>query len=113
MKKEYRIKKNYEFQSIINNGKFKSNKSFVVYFSNAQLAHDRVGISVSKKLGNAVERNKYKRQVREMVKDIFNFSTGHDYIIICRKGFLNNDFTSNKKDLSAIYNLVYNKEDKL
>ena len=69
MKKEYRIKKNEDFQEIIKNRNSIANKKYVIYYKKNNL-HLRVGISVSKKLGHAVIRNRTKRQVRMMVQDI-------------------------------------------
>ena len=66
MKKEYRIKKNEEFQKIIRQKKSIVHSKFVIYFRKND-EHLRIGISVSKKLGNAVVRNKIKRQIRMMI----------------------------------------------
>ncbi|MDN8848033.1 ribonuclease P protein component, partial [Staphylococcus aureus] len=61
MEKAYRIKKNSDFQFIYKKGKSVANKQFVVYtIVNKELEHFRLGISVSKKLGNAVVRNRIK-----------------------------------------------------
>ena len=109
MKKRYRVKRNEEFQDIIGNGKSVASRGFVVYYKPATcLTNDRVGISVGKKLGNAVERNKVKRQVREMVKDVTDFSKGLDTIIIVRKGYSERSFEENKIDLLKLYEKVYN-----
>ena len=103
MKKKYRIKKNEEFSEIINLKHSKADGSFVLYFNTSKLDYSRVGISVSRKLGNAVERNKIKRQVREMIKDIIDFDNfGLDLIIIVRKGYLNKNYIENKNDLEIV-----------
>ena len=100
MKKIYRVRKNEEFSQIIALKQCTSNAYFVIYSHDRKLDHARVGISVSKKLGNAVMRNKIKRQVREMVKAVVDFDTcGKDMIIIVRKPYLNRAFSQNKNDL--------------
>ena len=109
MKKRYRIKRNEEFQDIIQKGKSLASRAFVVYYRDAIFAtNDRVGISVGKKVGNAVERNKVKRQVRAMVRDITGFHKGKDTIIIVRKGYQGRSFEDNKKELLKLYESVYN-----
>ncbi len=113
MKKLNRIKKNYEFQRIITAGKYVSSRKFVVYYQPAVFDYDRVGISVGKKLGDAVKRNQIKRQVRMMVQEINNFDNGYDFIIIVRKGYLNKNYAENKNDLSSLCYSVYNKKDEL
>ncbi len=108
MKKEFRVKKNEEFEKIITAGKRITSRRFVLYYHPAAFDHDRVGLSAGRKLGNAVERVKIRRQVRMMVQDIFSFHSGFDYIIIVRPGYLNGDFAANKNDLSVMYDSVYN-----
>ncbi|MCS0543524.1 ribonuclease P protein component, partial [Aeromonas veronii] len=55
MKKEYRIKKNQDFQTVFKSGKSSANRQFIVYvYERDELEHFRIGLSVSKKIGNAV-----------------------------------------------------------
>ena len=87
MKKKYIVKERKDFEKIIKKGMCKKNRSFVIYSLNNNISYNRYGISVSKKLGNAVFRNKYKRRIRSIIdnnKKDYNISK--DYIIILRKG---------------------------
>lgn len=103
MKKEYRIRKNEEFERIIQLKKSFSDARFVVYYAPRQLNNARIGISVSKKMGDAVDRNKIKRQLRMMLLDIVDFEKCQkDLIVIVRKAYLENDYQSNKDDLEKI-----------
>ena len=103
MKKEYRVKKNEEFSRIIKKRQSLANHSFIIYYLKNDLDHSRIGISVSKKLGNAVIRNKIKRQVRMMVQQTVNFKDNYDYIVIVRNKYLDLDFSSNLKELGYLY----------
>ena len=71
MKKELRVKKSTEFETIIKKRKSVANREFVLYWNPNDLEHMRIGLSVGKKIGNAVARNKTKRQVRMMVHELF------------------------------------------
>ena len=103
MKKLYRVRKNEEFSKIIGDKKSVADGCFVLYFADKKQDSARVGISVSKKLGGAVERNKIKRQVREMVRLVLDFDNyPKDLIIIVRKDFLNKTFEENKKYLEIL-----------
>ncbi len=100
MKKPYRIKKNEEFGKIIALKQTMKSPSFFMHYNKRAEEHCRVGISVTKKLGNAVERNRIKRQVREMVRALIDFeSCPKDMIIIVRKPYVNRAFSDNKNDL--------------
>lgn len=105
MKKTYRIKKNEDFQTIIKDKNSVSNAKFVVYYKKND-NHLRVGISVSKKLGNAVVRNKTKRQVRMMVQSIFEKNQRMDFIIIVRNKYLLSSYEENNNDLKYLYNKI-------
>ena len=84
MKKEYRVKKSQDFDNIIRKKQSFANKQFVIYYQENKLDHMRLGISVSKKLGKAHERNKLKRYVRESFKTRKVFLKNYDIIIIVR-----------------------------
>ncbi|EEQ79631.1 MULTISPECIES: ribonuclease P protein component [Staphylococcus] len=86
MEKAYRIKKNADFQKIYKRGKSVANRQFVVYtYDNKEQEHFRLGISVSKKLGNAVTRNKIKRAIRENFKVHKQDIITKDIIVIARQ----------------------------
>ncbi len=87
-----------------------ANSCFIIYKDENQMGHGRVGISVSKKLGNAVTRNKIKRQLRMMIQECFHFDEEVDYIVIVRKRFLDNTYIENKKELEYLYKKVKRKE---
>ena len=100
MKKEYRIRKNEEFTRIIRKKNSKASRSFIVYSDEKIEVHARAGISVSKKLGNAVIRNRIKRQLRMMIHETVNLDMAQrDFIVIVREAYLNGTYDENKKDL--------------
>lgn len=102
MKKINVLKENRDFTRIIkNNNPFKY-KGFLVYLEEKDNDYYKFGISVSKKIANAVGRNKIKRQVREIISKN-NFEKNFNCIIIIRKSYLENDFNSNKEDLLYIF----------
>ena len=108
MKKNEVVKNNYEFNSIIKKGKYQKNNEFVIYYIDNNKDNSRFGISVGKKIGNAVTRNYYKRVVRNICDKNKNlYSKGKDYIIIIRKGLtilnyesMNNSFVDLMKKIN-------------
>jgi len=112
MNKLHTVKKNYEFSNIIHNSKYVKNRSYIIYYKKNNLDHYRFGISVSKKLGNSVIRNKYKRQLRNIIdKYKKNYQIPLDYIIIIKNGYIDLDFESKDKDFVFLINKINEKGD--
>lgn len=86
MRKSYRIKREKDFSAIFNEGQSMANRKFVVYHLKQDQKHFRVGLSVSKKLGNAVTRNAIKRRLRHILIAHRNYLLTEDFVIIARKG---------------------------
>jgi len=94
MKKKFIVKKHMDFTNIINQGKYYKCNYFIVYTLKNELDHYRFGISVGKKVGNAVVRNKVKRQMRMIIDNYKkNYQNGKDYIIIIRSNYTNAIFS--------------------
>lgn len=106
MKKINRVRKSQEFQQIISNGKKTVNRSFVYYYQPKKNDQARIGISLSKKMGHAVDRNLYKRQVRMMCQEIIDFNNyPFDGILILRLNYRELTYADNKKHLeNALHN---------
>lgn len=95
-----RIKKSDEFAATIHKGNSFRLPSFIVHVKNNDLSYTRVGISASKKLGNAVTRNRVKRQVRAMCDNLINYDAHSlDIVIVVRSKFLEMSFDENKSQL--------------
>ena len=101
MKKKCRVCKNYEFSSIIQKRKYIKSSAFVFYYKPKKHSTARVGISVGKKLGNAVCRNQVKRQVRSMVDALYDFNEAYDTILIVRPVYQKQTFEQNFKELET------------
>ena len=106
MKKQYRITKNEEFQRILKLRQYVANPAFSLYFAERRVEVSRMGISVSKKMGGAVERNKIKRQIRMMVQQLSDFNEAFDCVIMVRAGYLKQSFEENKKALEYCLNKI-------
>ncbi|TFB21147.1 ribonuclease P protein component [Filobacillus milosensis] len=104
MKKEYRIKKNEEFQKILRRGQSFANRQLVLYYFNKKdQSHFRVGLSVGKKIGNAVKRNEIKRYLRHALIDMEDrIRPDYDFIIIARKPTNQMTFNEIKKSLTHV-----------
>ena len=80
------LKKNKDFKACYNFGKSYANRFLVVYVLPNGLEHNRVGISVSKKVGNSVVRHRIKRLIRESYRlHVQEFDGGSDIAVIGRR----------------------------
>jgi ribonuclease P protein component len=75
----------------------------------AQAGPARVGFTVSKQVGNAVERNRVRRRLRELVRlaPPEALRTGHDYVLIGRRAALKLAFDAMRDDLSTALRRVH------
>ncbi|MBO8441846.1 MAG: ribonuclease P protein component [Firmicutes bacterium] len=86
MKKTYRVKKEAEFQKVFETKNSVANRLFVIYsLEKPGQSHFRVGISVGKKIGNAVHRNWVKRRIRQSILELKPFLRQDvDFLVIAR-----------------------------
>ncbi len=89
-----RVKKNKEFSYIYKKGKFYSCKYFLVHFVDTKLDISKVGISVSKKIGNSVTRSKFKRLISEVVRLLLPKLEVKNYIITLKPEVVEADFNT-------------------
>lgn len=103
MKKINIIKKNAEFENIINIKKNYRNFYFNIFIKKNNLNISRFGIAVPKKIGNAVVRNKIKRQIKDIIdKNELNILPSMDYVIIMRKEILDSNYQKIREKLISI-----------
>ncbi|WGI36657.1 ribonuclease P protein component [Mesomycoplasma lagogenitalium] len=101
MKKENRLKKNWEFQDVINNKKQIVTKSLILYYKSFNIF--QIGISVPKKFSNAVKRNYYRRQIKSILNKINYKEIKFQIVLILRKGFLNLSFQEKENEIIKIF----------
>ncbi len=86
MKFSESLKRNQDFRKVYTEGKSYANRYLVLYTLKNQTDRNRLGISVSKKVGNSVVRHRITRLIRESYRireEMFN--SGLDMVVIARK----------------------------
>ena len=87
MKFSESLKKNKDFQVVYKNGKSYANRYLVLYIRENGMDKNRLGISVSKKVGNSVVRHHLTRLIRESYRlQEEHFQSGFDLVVIARAG---------------------------
>lgn len=101
-RKSERIRKNTEFVSTMK-GKRLSVDGLSLFYTRNEKGNFRVGISVSKKLGNAVTRNRLRRQVRNCIMQTLQGHTlGFDLVFVARRELAAADYGKILKTVETI-----------
>lgn len=81
-----RLTRSAEFERVYRQGRSQSNRHLVIYtFPNPSATQGRVGFSVSRKVGSAVERNRVKRLLREAFdRRSPTIDSGQDVVVVAR-----------------------------
>lgn len=105
MKKINIVKSSRDFDRIIKNNKPYIYKDYVIYIEKDTNDIYRFGISVGKKLGSAVNRNKIKRQIKSII-DQNDYQNNFNCIIIVGKGINERTFEERKNNLLIALNNI-------
>ncbi len=100
MIKTVSIKENRTFSYLYRRGKFISSDCLILYFRNNRFENNRLGVTVSKKVGKAVIRNRVRRRIKEAYREIEkSIPSSCDIVIVARSTAAEADY---KKILSAL-----------
>lgn len=106
MKFSESLKKNSYFQNVYRKGASYANRFFVMYVLENNLEKNRLGISVSKKVGNSVIRHHITRLVREAYRlQEEKFNSGLDIVIIARVSAKNVSYNETVRAILYLGNL--------
>ncbi len=79
------LKLNGDFRRLYNRGKAVTNPALVMYYSKNRAGNCRIGITTGKKIGNAVERNRSRRIIKEAFRSVVKSIDGnYDFVFVAR-----------------------------
>ena len=87
LQKYISLNENSDFRRVYHRGKSCAKPALVVYAMKNRVGICRVGITVSKKIGNAVERNRSRRIIRAAFQSVirqYEFSADYDFVLVAR-----------------------------
>jgi ribonuclease P protein component len=100
------LKKPSEFSKVYKRGKSYADKNIVIYYMPTQLGMTRVGFSISKKVGNAVVRNKVRRFIKESLRVNFNNIGSYDLVFVARVRSSQVDYHEITRSLKYIFKKI-------
>ncbi|MCF8010175.1 MAG: ribonuclease P protein component [Clostridiales bacterium] len=108
------LKKNKEYKRVINKGYSVVNKKIVLLSLKNNYDSARFGFSISKRIGNAVKRNRLRRLFKEICRlNMDSFEPGYNYVIIARKGIKDCDFYEVKINIITMAKKLQKKINKI
>ncbi|EPZ46332.1 MULTISPECIES: ribonuclease P protein component [Alicyclobacillus] len=104
MQSQYRLKENRDFRRVFRRGKSFATPRLVLYYCDNRLSSFRVGFSISKKVGNAVVRNRVKRVLRAGFQSLVPELSDKpiDMVIVCRKDAAESDYHELMNDVMKL-----------
>ena len=102
--KDHRLRKRWQFQEVQRRGSRKRASCFLVLYVPSSNNQSRIGITVSKKVGNAVVRNHIKRWMREAARKEFHNLRGFwDIVLIAFPQAKNSNFSAIQEELRSTF----------
>ncbi|HHY70119.1 MAG TPA: ribonuclease P protein component [Thermoanaerobacterales bacterium] len=103
MKKSLRLTKNLEFKNVYRSGRRWTSPFFTMYIKKNNLGYSRLGVSVSKKVGKSVVRNKIKRRIKEIIRTNYGFiKNGWDIVFSVRPLSVDLEYTNMEKEVKNL-----------
>ena len=94
MKNSVSLKKNHEFKLLYSKGKTTVTPYMVIYSRKTKNGYNRIGITVTKKVGKAVQRNRIRRRLKEIYRiNEDKFAVGYDIVAVARASSRSADFS--------------------
>jgi ribonuclease P protein component len=99
-----RLLRSADFDRVLRSGRRAASDYLALFVSDNELGRPRVGLAVSKKLGNAVVRNRIKRRLRELIRPLVaRAKGGRDVVIVARSRAVDAQFTRLRQEIEMLW----------
>jgi ribonuclease P protein component len=104
VKRQDRLLRSADFDRTLRSGRRAASAYAALFVSDNELGRPRVGLAVSRKLGNAVVRNRIKRRLRELVRPLIaRTEGGRDVVIVARARAADAEFVRLRQEIEMLW----------
>ena len=106
------LRKRRDFELVFKNGVALGSQYLVIYARPNGLSFNRLGLSVGKKIGKAVTRNRIKRLLKEALKRVLEeISLNYDFVIVAKKSSADRELDDFVQDIKRFFSKLLNEKD--
>lgn len=99
-----KLRRSWQFEKVYKHGNKYISEPFIVYVLPNNNKSVRIGLTVTKKVGKSVCRNRIKRIIREALRSINGICSGNDIVIVARKSSIDIKYSEAKEILNYLLN---------
>ena len=104
MKRRSRLLRSADFDRTLRSGRRAASEYLALFVSDNEVGRPRVGLAVSRKLGNAVVRNRIKRRLRELIRPLLTRAEGGcDVVIVARARAVDAEFGRLRQEIEMLW----------
>ena len=104
MERRSRLLRSADFDHTLRSGRRAASEYLALFVSDNDLGRPRVGLAVSRKLGNAVVRNRIKRRLRELIRPlVMRAEGGRDVVVVARARAIDAEFARLRQEIEMLW----------
>ena len=104
MNRQQRLLRSRDFERVLRQGRSVGSTYLALFISDNKVGRPRVGLAVSRRLGNAVERNRIKRRLRELARPlVVATQVGRDVVIVPRPRALTAQAARLRQEMESLW----------